>query len=537
VTSAAGHRWRAISWATRVLPPQVAATGPAWLLWTLALAAAIALILGVDLLAPNQSGAGALVVIPVLAASWTLNTRAVLGLLALVAAIEVAAVVAGRLGPLMVGGRLVSVAVVAVVGTAAALSLAEARRARQQLQAEGVAGSYLGRLEQAIEAAEDIGAAGELEDVTERVLRRAVECLRADRGSISRLEGDELVLEHDHRPMGSYPKPGSRRALSRSRMAATAIRTRQPVHGRIVEGSVGPDGMAWLVRAGLRYAIQCPLVVEDEVVGVLGIARTRDIPFTDADAAGLQPFATLAALLLRNARRLAAARQTGLARSHFMTLAAHELRTPLAVVRGYLSLLEDGTYPVPDRTRVEAVETLVSKAGELESLVDSLVMAARLEGGTLPRVVVELGMADEVREAVERLRPRARLEGARVTVEKQGRGPVAMADRSHVARILDNLLNNALTYSPAPADVAVEVRRGDPVEVAVSDAGHGIPPEQHERVFERFQRVDVGPTVTVAGLGLGLAISRELARLNGGHLVLERSTPGHGSTFVLRLPS
>jgi two-component system sensor histidine kinase SenX3 len=76
---------------------------------------------------------------------------------------------------------------------------------------------------------------------------------------------------------------------------------------------------------------------------------------------------------------------------------------------------------------------------------------------------------------------------------------------------------------------------GDVVEVAVVDRGHGIPRDQHGRVFERFHRVDVGPARTAAGLGLGLTISQELARLNGGDLVLERSAPGQGSVFVLRL--
>jgi len=113
---------------------------------------------------------------------------------------------------------------------------------------------------------------------------------------------------------------------------------------------------------------------------MLGLGRRRDEPFTDADGEALLPFAKLVGLLLQNARRLAEARQVGQVKSQFMAVAAHELRTPLAVIRDYLSLLEDGTYPVPERTRAEAVETLVAKAHELESLVESLVVAARLEG-------------------------------------------------------------------------------------------------------------------------------------------------------------
>lgn len=239
--------------------------------------------------------------------------------------------------------------------------------------------------------------------------------------------------------------------------------------------------------------------------------------------------------LLDSARLLAEARQLGQAKNAFLNQAAHELRTPLAVIKGYLSLLEDGTYPVPDRTRVEVVDTLVAKAQELESLVEALLTTARLDVGTPFSSRTELDLGQCVRDAEVRLRPRARLEGARVDVRLPADDLWAPADRGQVARILDNLLNNALTYSVRPATVEIEVRPGPPVEVAVRDGGHGIPAEQHEQVFEPFYRGGGSASRFSPGLGLGLSISRELAQLNGGALFLEESVPGHGSVFVLRL--
>jgi hypothetical protein len=264
----------------------------------------------------------------------------------------------------------------------AMLALDNAGRRAAVEGAARVASSHSGHLAEAIvEAVEEIGSAEQLQDMVERARLLAVLVLRAERGNISRLEGDELVVERDHRPALPYSR---RRPLSRSRMTAEAIRTRRPVHGPVAEGAVGPDGIAWMVPAGLRYAMSCPMIVSGEVVGVFGLGRSRDEPFTDADGEALLPFAKLVGLLLRNARRLAEVRQIGQAKSQLMALAAHELRTPLAVIRDHLSLLEDGSYPVPDRTRAEVVETLVSKAQELESLVDSLVMAAGLGGRNLP---------------------------------------------------------------------------------------------------------------------------------------------------------
>jgi len=418
----------------------------------------------------------------------------------------------------------------------AVLALRNADLHARTARAQRAASTYSGRLEQAIEAAEEIGSSEELSDVVERVLQRAVAVVRADYGGISRVEDDELVPEFDY-PADSQGDLARRWAdLAGSRLATEAIEVRRPLRGSLPDGPVAPDSALWLKRAGLRWVIRCPLVVEREVVGLLSLGRRGDEAFADADLAALQPFATLAALLLRNARLLAEARQAGEAKTTFLNLAAHELRTPLAVIRGYLSLLEDGTYPVPDRTRAEAVETLVRKAQELESLVETLVTAARLEGGTLPSTAAPLDLAEAVREAVERARPRARLEGARIDVRTPEGDVVARADRGHVARILDNLLNNALTYSESPARVTVELRPRTPVEVAVRDLGLGIPPDHHDRVFERFHRVE-GATSRPGGLGLGLSISRELANLNGGALELERSAPGSGSVFVLRLPT
>jgi signal transduction histidine kinase len=379
------------------------------------------------------------------------------------------------------------------------------------------------RLQLAIDAAEDIGTSPELSHVLEGVLRRATALAGADRGSISRIDsGERMVVEHDHDPGGAARHTGTTWLLSGSALAAEAVRSGHPVRG-------GRE-------AGLAsHAIACPLMLGSQLVGIMELGRERT-PFEEADLLTLQPFATLAALLLRCARLLAEARQTDRAKSSFMNLAAHELRTPLAVINGYLSMLEDGTYVLPAETG-EVVATLVMKTRELEARVEELLTMAKLEIGNLPRFPTEVDVADAVRQAMDRLGPRARLEGARTEARLPDRALRVRADPGHLARILDNLLNNALAYSRPPADVTVAVRAGDGVEIVVRDHGLGISPEQHGRVFERFHRLEGDGSAVCPGLGLGLSISRELAQINEGSLRLEASSPGQGSTFVLRLPS
>lgn len=217
-----------------------------------------------------------------------------------------------------------------------------------------------------------------------------------------------------------------------------------------------------------------------------------------------------------------------------LNLVAHEMRGPLATFKGYLSMLREDQ--ADDSLRQGAVLAMEAKTEELEELADLLVTAARLESPHPPHEPIVFDVAEAVRLAGERLAPRAWLEQAEVVLLPIEAPIWVTADRGQVTRILINLLNNGLTYSNRPAEVGIEIRRTSPVEVAVHDRGWGIAPEHQARIFERFTRFasDAGQQ---SGLGLGLSISRHLAALNEGSLILERSALGEGSVFVLQLPA
>jgi len=216
-------------------------------------------------------------------------------------------------------------------------------------------------------------------------------------------------------------------------------------------------------------------------------------------------------------------------------MAAHELRTPLSVITGYLSMLQDGSL-TPDKWE-RPLRVLMGKATELNSIVDDLLTAARIEGGTVPTDTKTLDLREMSRQAIARAEARAGLLKAEVLYEEPDEPVAINADREQLARIIDNLINNALTYTVGRPWVNLTVATEGGPALIIEDHGVGVPRDKHEKIFERFFRIDDPGLGPQPGTGLGLFISRELAERHGGSLTLEHSEVGKGSTFVLRLPA
>ncbi|HVD02159.1 MAG TPA: hybrid sensor histidine kinase/response regulator [Candidatus Dormibacteraeota bacterium] len=232
----------------------------------------------------------------------------------------------------------------------------------------------------------------------------------------------------------------------------------------------------------------------------------------------------------------AAAQESSRSKSEFLNMAAHELRTPLSVVSGYLAMLAEGSLgPAPDAWRMP-LEMMTGKTGELNRIVDDLLMASRMDVGWLPEQMHVVDLREVLDSARRRAEPRAQLLHADLRTECEDNPVLVEADPLHLGRILDNLINNALTYCSAKPVVTLALAGGEMATLEVRDNGIGIPEEKQEAVFERFVRLDDSTVGPVPGTGLGLYISRELARRHGGQLELRQSRPGDGSVFRLLLP-
>ncbi len=212
---------------------------------------------------------------------------------------------------------------------------------------------------------------------------------------------------------------------------------------------------------------------------------------------------------------------------------AHELRTPLATLDGYLEGLQDGVVdPSPETWALLRRET-----GRLTRLVADLSELWRAEARQLPLTIEAVDAGEVARELVERFRPQA--DARLLTVEADlPAGFVVRADRDRLAQVLANYLSNAIRYSPDGTEVRVEARRaGADVVLSVHDRGPGLTADQREHVFERFYRVDLSRSRELGGAGIGLAIARALAGAMGGRVWAELGGPGTGSTFSVAIPA
>lgn len=271
----------------------------------------------------------------------------------------------------------------------------------------------------------------------------------------------------------------------------------------------------------------------------LGLLGTLPGPFTpvfgDPVVGQLRGYASAVAASLERIRmteRLAAIERS---KSQFLNLASHELRGPVAIIRGYMAMLERGTLGQLNDAGMRAVGVISAKAVEMNGLIEQMLDAARLEEGRLHLEMRLVEVRGIVERAIELMRPLA--DDAHPIHLRMDREPlVAPVDAGRVQTILTNLVDNAIKYSPDGGPVECEVT-GTPetVTIAVSDVGVGIAGEDLPRLFSRFSRVSSDASRHIPGIGLGLYLARELARLHGGDISV-RSHPGVGSTFVLTLP-
>jgi len=369
---------------------------------------------------------------------------------------------------------------------------------------------------------------------------------------------DPDQLERIEAALGTIDRPSLRELLDGSLVRRSG------------EQAVGP-GM------GIDEAMGAPIVVDGRTVGFLAIGapggtmvRPNEwqellVAFAAVTATALARVAAVGALARQRdllaseveerTRSLRTAieelRLASDAKTDFLANVSHELRTPLTAILGFIEILAGGIDGPLNPDQARDLETVRLSSRHLLELIDDLIDIASIESGRIQLQVGPVGVEEVVHDAIEAIRPLADAKGIDLGVgpsagqSDDGRILVA-ADRGRLREIVLNLLSNAVKFTEPPGAVTVSVELEQPdgragpdpttpgavVAITVRDTGPGIAPADQERIFEKFVRIAATAT---PGTGLGLPISRELARLHGGDVTVE-SGAGSGSAFTVRLP-
>jgi signal transduction histidine kinase len=285
--------------------------------------------------------------------------------------------------------------------------------------------------------------------------------------------------------------------------------------------AAGAMVLAWLLARQIVKPVES-LTFAAEAMAAGDLGRRVTAPARDEIGVLARAFNTMA-----DSR----ARLDGL-RRNLVNDVAHELRTPLANLQGYLEVLRDGvTAPTPAVLAVLHEESLL-----LNRLVADLQELALAEAGQLPLVKEPVDIGELVAHVIDALRLQADAKNVTLVSDAAGMIPMAFVDADRVSQVLRNLLRNAIAHTPPGGTAAVAAMvQGDDIEVTVRDTGAGIAPEHLPYVFDRFYRADPARARATGGAGLGLAIVKHLVEAHGGAITVA-STPGRGAVFTFTLP-
>ena len=397
------------------------------------------------------------------------------------------------------------------------------------------------------EVGQAVSSTLDLETVLSTIVSRATQLAGMDAGSIYEYDHareefylhtsvqlpDELV-----EVLRSTPIRKGEGALGRMAVTGEPVQIRDIADDRAYQSRVRKQ----LIKAGCRALLVIPLLRENFLLGGLAVYRKTagefELPVIDL----LKTFATQSALAIQNARLFQEiedkSRQLEVASQHkseFLANMSHELRTPLNAIIGFSEVLSERMFGDVNDKQAEYLNDILDSGRHLLGLINDILDLSKIEAGRMELNLSDFNLPTAIENTLMLMRERAHRR--EITLERilDERLVTIHADERKVKQVLLNLLSNALKFTPEGGriDVRTAMRNGS-AEIAVTDTGVGIAPEDQATVFEEFRQVGAA-SKRVEGTGLGLAISRKFIELHGGRIWVE-SEVGKGSTFAFTVP-
>jgi PAS domain S-box-containing protein len=319
------------------------------------------------------------------------------------------------------------------------------------------------------------------------------------------------------------------------------IRTGQPeIYPEIsdemlVAAARDQEHLAMMRDLQIRSALIVPMIARGRTLGALTLISTqKGRRYGDVDKALATELATRAAIAMDNAQLYRGALAASEAKSAFLATMSHELRTPLNAIIGYQSLLKERIDGPLNASQLAQLTRIRASADHLLNLIDEVLTFSRLEAGKELVRKEDVALRAIIDDALTMIKPQVEAKGLATKVDVADAR--LFTDGGKVRQIVLNLLSNAVKFTER-GEIRVRSRLKDgTAEISISDTGIGIAAENEERIFEPFWQVEQSSTRRAGGTGLGLTVSRSLARLVGGDVTVE-SKLGEGSTFTVKLPA
>jgi PAS domain S-box-containing protein len=386
-----------------------------------------------------------------------------------------------------------------------------------------------GQVVSAIIVARDVSAQKGLEGELarqQRLMRRIIDFAPAGIGYLNR----DLIFEWVNPALGRFVSDAEQ-AIGRSVYEVFGPETEaqlgaifqsvlegEPYYGLAFPFKLSVEGQEQLTHWDFTFQ---PIREDGEVVGILALSQEVS---ARVEKEHLQ------------LERISALEKADALKDEFLSVVSHELRTPVHIVMGLLRLLlKDGAEPLNTRQR-SLVGKAERKTADLAGIVNAVLDFSQLSSGALKLVPEQVEVGAYLRELASSLADLASAKGQTFTAAIPDGLPAAWFDPLRIGQVVTNLVGNAVKFTPEGGTIRLTAQaQGARLRVEVRDSGIGIEAAQHERVFQRFVQVDMGLTRGADGVGLGLAIAKQLIEVHGGTIGLE-SAPGEGSTFWFEVP-
>jgi two-component system, NtrC family, sensor kinase len=382
----------------------------------------------------------------------------------------------------------------------------------------------------------------DLQPVLQMLIENATRLCSAEAGVIFRFDGELQRLAAacnvssefrdfvERNPLRSGPGT----AVGRAMLGGRAVH----IHDVLADPDYTYPGVG---LGGYRTILGIPMLREGIPVGVLSVWRKQVLPFTDKQIELVTTFADQGVIAIENVRlfreiadKSAQLEAASRHKSEFLANMSHELRTPLNAIIGFSEVLVDRMFGELNEKQEEYLKDIYASGQHLLSLINDILDLSKIEAGRMELEATDFDLPSAIDNALTLVRERATRRGITLGRTIDERLGMLRGDERKVKQVLLNLLSNALKFTPEGGRIDVSARMHDEVaEIAVTDTGVGIAPEDQEAVFEEFRQVGTADK-KVEGTGLGLALSRKFIELHGGRIWV-KSQLGAGSTFTFTL--